>query len=84
MLPSDLCRWINKDVFRLRLRESVFMASRQTAHVLSGFDRQDTLGTPSDVPVPINMILEIVFDISDTVPVIYKGFFMVISRLLFF
>ena len=74
MLPSDFCLWINKDVLRRRLGESGFTASGQTTQLLSGLDRHETLGTPSDVPVPRNAIREIGAVSSDPVFFISTGY----------
>ena len=45
-------RWISNDVLRRRFGEPGLTASGQTGQSLSGFVRHETLGTPSDVPVP--------------------------------
>jgi hypothetical protein len=53
-------------VFRLRLGEPGLIASGQTGQLLSEFVRHETLGTPSEVPVPRNTIRD--FDPDFCVP----------------
>ena len=47
------------DVLRRRFGEPFLIASGHTLHWLAGFVRHETLGTPSEVPVPKNIILDL-------------------------
>ena len=50
---------INIEVFLLRLKEPGMIESLQTLQKLSDLVRHDTLGIPSDVPVPMKIRFEV-------------------------
>ena len=53
---------MSSEVLRRLFGEPGLIASGQTGQSFSGFVRHETLGTPSDVPVPRNTILDFVAD----------------------